>query len=92
MVRVGPDAYEALVKQPHARRMDFTGRPMKGFVFVASAGLEADAALREWVEHGVRYAASLSAKGPSGKLANAKARRPRKSARPRAGSNRRKSR
>jgi TfoX/Sxy family transcriptional regulator of competence genes len=92
MVRVGPDAYEALVRQPHARRMDFTGRPMKGFVFVASAGLEADAALREWVELGVRYAASLPAKGPSGKLATAKDRRPRNSARPRAGSNRRGSR
>ena len=67
MIRVGPEAYDALVREPHARRMDFTGRPMKGFVYVASTGLETDAALQIWVGHGVRYAASLPAKAPSGK-------------------------
>ncbi len=65
MVRVGPEAYEALVRQPHARRMDFTGRPMKGFLYVASSGLETDAALQSWVGHGVGYAASLPAKASS---------------------------
>ena len=62
MVRVGLEAYEALVREPHARKMDFTGRPMKGFVYVASQGLEADVALRAWIGHGVRYAESLPAK------------------------------
>jgi TfoX/Sxy family transcriptional regulator of competence genes len=62
MVRVGPEAYDALLKERHARPMDFTGRPMKGFVYVASAGLESDDALRSWVEHGVRYADSRPAK------------------------------
>jgi len=32
MVRVGP-AYDELIGQPHARKMDFTGKPMKGFFF-----------------------------------------------------------
>jgi len=67
MVRVGPDAYDTLVREPHARRMDFTGRPMKGFLYVASTGLEADAALERWVGYGVRYVASLPAKA-SGKV------------------------
>jgi len=62
MVRVGPEAYENLVGERYARRMDFTGRPMKGFVYVASAGVETDADLERWVEHGVRYAVSLPAK------------------------------
>lgn len=66
MVRVGPEAYEELLRQPHARRMDFTGRPMKGFVYVASAGLEMDSALQRWVGYGLRYAASLPAKASSG--------------------------
>ena len=58
MVRVGPEAHAELVGQPHARPMDFTGRPMKGFVYVDPAGVEADADLERWVEHGLRYALS----------------------------------
>ena len=62
LVRVGPEAYTDLVAQAHARPMDFTGRPMKGFVYVASLGLETDVDLQRWVGHGLRYAASLPAK------------------------------
>jgi TfoX/Sxy family transcriptional regulator of competence genes len=65
MVRVGLEEYDDLVRQPHARPMDFTGRPMKGFVYVASAGLEGDADLERWVERGVAYAVSIPAKGAS---------------------------
>ena len=35
MVRVGVDGYEAALSQPYARQMDFTGKPLKGFVYVA---------------------------------------------------------
>lgn len=62
MVRVGPDAYKTLVRERHARKMDFTGRPMKGFVYVESEGFEADADLRRWVGYGVEYAGSLRRK------------------------------
>ncbi len=62
MVRVGPDHYEEAVRQPHARKMDFTGRPMKGFVYVACDGFESDADLRRWVARGVRFAGSLPGK------------------------------
>lgn len=69
MVRVGPDAHEKLVRQPHARAMDFTGRPMKGFLFVGSKGLESDAALERWVGHGLSHATSLPAKTVRDKIA-----------------------
>jgi TfoX/Sxy family transcriptional regulator of competence genes len=59
MVRVGPDAHQAALAEPHARPMDFTGRPMKGFVYVAAEGFESDADLRDWVERGTRFARSL---------------------------------
>ena len=62
MVRVGPDAHPAALREPHARPMDFTKRPMKGFVFVSEEGCEDDAALAGWVERGVRFAASLPPK------------------------------
>ena len=64
MVRVGPDAYEELVGRPEARPMDFTGRPMKGFLYVASKGLDRDADLARWVGHGLAYATSLPPKEP----------------------------
>ena len=62
MVRVGPDAYDALVGEPHAREMDFTGRPMRGFVYVGPEGLESDVSLSRWIEHGLAYASSLPGK------------------------------
>jgi TfoX/Sxy family transcriptional regulator of competence genes len=59
MVRVGPEAHDEALRQPHARKMDFTGRPMKGFVYVACEGVESDADLQDWVARGVRFAASI---------------------------------
>ena len=64
MVRVGPETYPQVVREPHARPMDFTGRPMKGFVFVSPQGLESDEDLERWVERGVGYAALLPTKEP----------------------------
>ncbi len=34
MVRVGPDSYEEALAAPHTREMDFTGRSLRGFVYV----------------------------------------------------------
>ena len=62
MVRVGPDAYDESLAQPHARAMDFTGRPMKGLVYVGSAGIEADDDLGAWIGRGIAFAGSLPAK------------------------------
>lgn len=62
MVRVGPDQYDDALTQPHARPMDFTGRPLKGMVYVAPEGLRRDAALAKWVQRGVRFVTSLPAK------------------------------
>lgn len=62
MVRVGPDAYDGALAEPDARPMDFTGREMKGFVFVAAEGFEDDGALGEWVQRGLDFTSSLPAK------------------------------
>lgn len=62
MVRVGPEAYEKRVREPQARKMDFTGRPMKGFIYVAPKGFESDTDLRRWVGYGLAYASSLRRK------------------------------
>ncbi|MEQ1833416.1 MAG: TfoX/Sxy family protein [Candidatus Eisenbacteria bacterium] len=59
MVRVGPAAYADALAQPHAREMDFTGKPMKGYVFVAPAGFDSDRDLRAWVDRALAFAATL---------------------------------
>ncbi len=62
MVRVGPVSYEDALGRPHARPMDFTGRPMRGMVYVARPGFESDGDLAAWVEAGASFARSLPAK------------------------------
>ena len=62
VVRVGPDAYDDAVARSHARPMDFTGRPMRGWVYVAPDGFSEDADLDRSVALGVAFASSLPAK------------------------------
>jgi TfoX/Sxy family transcriptional regulator of competence genes len=59
MARVGPDAYEKALRRPHARPMDFTGRPMKGYVFVDPPGFEEDRDLKRWVEESLKFVKTL---------------------------------
>ncbi len=59
MVRIGLDNYDQALERPHARQMDFTGRPMRGFVFVSADGLAEDGDLANWVGQGVEFASSL---------------------------------
>jgi hypothetical protein len=65
MVRVGPDAYQQALSKPHARPMDFTGRPLKGMVYVAPAGLRTAKSLGGWVKLGMNFTATLPAKKPA---------------------------
>lgn len=62
MVRVGPDAYQAALTEPHAREMDFNGRPMRGMVYVAPDGVTEDDALAQWLARGTDFARSLPPK------------------------------
>lgn len=62
VVRVGPEDYESALSEDHARPMDFTGRPLRGFVYVESDGTASQKALRSWMARGVRFARSLPAK------------------------------
>ena len=63
MVRVGPDGTDDALAQPHTRLFDMSGRPMKGWILVAPAGVEDDGALAAWVDRGVGLARSLPPKG-----------------------------
>ncbi len=62
MVRVGPEQYEKVLREPHARPMDFTGRSIKGFVYVDPKGCQTDDALRKWVQRATDFVLSLPVK------------------------------
>jgi len=62
VVRVGAEGHEQALSQPHARAMDFTGRPMTGFVYVGPAGYPTKAALKTWINRGLRFVLSLPPK------------------------------
>jgi hypothetical protein len=48
---------------------------MKGYLFVGAAGLETEADLKRWIEHGVAYTTSLPAKASRGRKPSPKARK-----------------
>lgn len=61
IVRVARDEYEAILSEPYVRPMDFTGKPLRGFVYVAPSGVRTASALHRWLdrgEHVARRAAS----------------------------------
>ena len=62
MVRLDPDEADRLADQPHVRPMDFTGKPMRGYLFVDPEGIDSPKALRAWVDRSVRYVESMPAK------------------------------
>ena len=62
MARVGPEGYARALAQKHVREMDFTGRPMKGFVYVAPEGFDSDAALEDWIGRCAKFVQTLPPK------------------------------
>jgi TfoX/Sxy family transcriptional regulator of competence genes len=69
MARVGPERYERALAAPHARPMDFTGRPLTGYVYVSPAGTKSSASLAKWVGWCTEFAATLPTKKKSAKKA-----------------------
>ncbi len=59
MVRVGPDQYLAALERPFAREMDFTGKALKGFVYVGEKGFEKNSDLAAWVSLVLSFVATL---------------------------------
>jgi TfoX/Sxy family transcriptional regulator of competence genes len=60
MVRVGADNYERALARPHARPMDFTGRPLTGYVYVAEAGYRG-AGLARWANEAADFVETIPA-------------------------------
>jgi len=50
MARIGADACDLALENPNVLPMNFTGRPMKGYIFVEELGLRSDAQLHHWLK------------------------------------------
>ena len=74
MVRVGSEGYDAALAAKHARPMDFTGRPMKGMIYVGADGLKTKAGLQKWVGKGAAFAGGLPPKIKAASMAKSGAR------------------
>jgi len=59
VVRVGPQKFEAALSRPHVRPMDFTGRPLKGFIYVGPAGYSTEKLLANWLSQAEKYLNTL---------------------------------
>lgn len=75
VVRVAPADGERLLSEPHARPMDFTGRPMRGWIYVEPAGVSTPAALTRWIGRALDHTDAKPA-GTAGSTARAAAGRP----------------
>ena len=62
IVRVDPERHHTLLKKPHAKPFDLTGRPMKGWLLVEAAGCKTDRQLSTWVKEGTTFASTLPPK------------------------------
>ena len=50
MCRIGPDAYEAALEKEGCHEMIFTGKPMKGYVFVNDEGMKTKKNFEYWID------------------------------------------
>lgn len=55
MARIDPDFYEKALKKKGCRAMDFTGRPMRGLVYVEPIGIDLDTDLEYWLDIALEY-------------------------------------
>lgn len=50
MCRIDPKLDEIVLEKNGCRRMDFTGKPMKGYVFIAESGMKSKKEFEYWVD------------------------------------------
>jgi TfoX/Sxy family transcriptional regulator of competence genes len=62
MVRVGPERYEESLQDAHVRPMDFTGKLMRGYVYIAPDDVEEETQLVKWVRLSTMFVTTLPEK------------------------------
>ena len=60
MVRVGKASHEQLIFKKGSREMDFTGKVMRGFLFIEPEGFDAEDDLDFWIEKALYFNRKIS--------------------------------
>ncbi|HNQ13537.1 MAG TPA: TfoX/Sxy family protein [Bacteroidia bacterium] len=55
MCRIDPNIYESALKRRGCKEMDFTGKPMKGYVFVLPSGYQNDEEFNYWIQQSLLF-------------------------------------
>ena len=61
VVRIGLDQYEDALKKPNTRKMDFTGRSLKGMVYITLETLD-EKKLNMWIDKSLKFVNSMEPK------------------------------
>lgn len=62
VARIGAENYEQALREPHVRPMDFTGRSIKGYVYIGREGTKSSRGLQKWFDRSVAFTSSLKRK------------------------------
>ena len=62
VLRLGREDYAKAIAQPYARPMNFTGRSMRGFLYVGPAGIRTSRQLKAWISRSLRFVSTLPTK------------------------------
>ena len=62
MARVAKESYESVLQEPHVMEMDFTGRPLRGLIYIDEDGSNDEEVLEEWVRRSLENARTLPPK------------------------------
>jgi TfoX/Sxy family transcriptional regulator of competence genes len=55
MCRIHPEKHDEVLKNPGCRTMDFTKKPMKGFVLVGQEGTSQEKDIEFWIKLALEY-------------------------------------
>ena len=62
VLKMSLEECQGALKKPNVRPMDFTGRPMKSFVYINKQGCKPEKNLKKWIDLSLNHAKSLMKK------------------------------
>jgi len=68
MCRIDPDLHETVVEKTGCRTMDFTGRPMKGWVMIDETGMRSEKDFEYWISICLEYNSKARASNKKNKI------------------------